>query len=244
MSEPAAYLKSLKNESVVQRVINCLTDAMVSGQLKPGDQIPTEPELSATLGVARSSIREATKILTYLGVLESRRSEGTFVTNGFQGSMIDPMVYGVILNQGDDFQNLMELRELMEAGMMRLALQKRDEDGLRLLAEKLEAMRGPAERRDVQGLFQADNEFHDAVSLLCQNPMADKISRVVRVLTHTVRYHTVETMVITGRALELVAAHQTLYEILRDRNLERLDERIRAIYFLDVGLGAPSAAER
>ena len=90
---------------------------------------------------------------------------------------------------------------------------------------QLEAMREPAKRRDVQGLFQADNEFHDAVSLLFQNPMADKISRVVRVLTHTVRYHTVETMVTTGRAEELVGAHQTLYEILRDRSLDRLEEK-------------------
>ena len=238
MAESAGYLKSLKNESVVQRVINCLTDAMITGQLKPGDQIPTEPDLSSALGVARSSVREATKILTYLGVLESRRSEGTFVTSGFQGSMIDPMVYGVILNQGtDDFQNLMELRELMEAGMMRLAIQKRDEDGLRLLREKLETMSALAEKGDIQALFQADNEFHDTVSLLCQNPMADKINRVVRVLTHAVRYRTVSTMVSTGRAADLVEAHRVLYRMLEERNLDHLEEKINGTYFLDAGQG-------
>ena len=244
MANSAGYLKSLKSESVVQQVINCLTDAMVSGQLRPGDQIPTEPELSAALGVARSSVREATKILTYLGVLESRRSEGTFVTSGFQESMIDPMVYGVILNQGtEDFQNLIELRQLMEAGMMRLAIQKRDEDGLRLLAEKLDAMETVAKERDVQALFQADNEFHDTVSLLCQNPIADKINRVVRVLTHAMRYQTVETMVTTGRAEELVDAHRTLYQMLQDRNLDHLEEKINGTYFLEVGLGAADKAE-
>ena len=161
MANSAGYLKSLKSESVVQQVINCLTDAMVSGQLRPGDQIPTEPELSAALGVARSSVREATKILTCLGVLESRRSEGTFVTSGFQESMIDPMVYGVILNQGtEDFQNLIELRQLMEAGMMRLAIQKRDEDGLRLLAENL-----PARRSYEKAGFVLEGTFRDMVVL-------------------------------------------------------------------------------
>ena len=244
MPKSAGYLKSLKSESVVQRVINCLTDARISGQLKPGDQIPSEPELSEALGVARSSIREATKILTYLGVLESRRAEGTFVTSGFQESMVDPMVYGVILNQGaGDFQNLMELRELMESGMMRLAIQKRDEAGLRLMEEKLNTMSAVAKKRDVKALFQADNEFHDAVSQLCQNPIADKINRVVRTLTHAVRYRTVETMVSTGRASDLVEAHRTLYEMLRDRNLDRLDEKINDTYFLDVGLGAADKAE-
>ena len=76
MAEQAKYLKNLKSESVVQQVINCLTDGMVSGELKPGDRLPSEPELAAQLGVARTSVREATKILAYLGVLESRRFRG------------------------------------------------------------------------------------------------------------------------------------------------------------------------
>ena len=41
MAEQASYLRNLKSESVVQQVINCLTDGIVSGQLKPGDRLPT-----------------------------------------------------------------------------------------------------------------------------------------------------------------------------------------------------------
>ena len=73
MENTPTYLTSLKKESVVQSVINRLTEGMRTGELKPGDKIPTEPELAESFGVARSSIREAIKILTYLGVLESRR---------------------------------------------------------------------------------------------------------------------------------------------------------------------------
>ena len=46
MSQNISYLKKLNNESVVQRVINCLTDAMINKELRPGDKIPTELELS------------------------------------------------------------------------------------------------------------------------------------------------------------------------------------------------------
>ena len=115
MSQNISYLKKLNNESVVQRVINCLTDAMINKELRPGDKIPTELELSETLGVGRNSIREAIKILVYLGVLEIRRAEGTFVCEGFTESMIDPMIYGIILDKADSYDNLMELREMMEA---------------------------------------------------------------------------------------------------------------------------------
>lgn len=236
MAEELSYLKNLKTESVVQKVINCLTDAMVSKQLKPGDKIPPEPELASALGVARTSVREATKILTYLGVLESKRAEGTFVTSGFKESMIDPMVYGIILNQGDDFKSLMELREMMEVGMLRLAMSKHTEEGMIHLRSKLNAMEALEHKEgDIhEEFFEADNEFHDAVSTLCDNPQADKINRVVRVLTHAVRYDTVKTMISTGRISELVDAHRQIYEALRGRNKEQLEVLIRNTYFLDL----------
>ena len=234
MAEQASYLKNLKSESVVQKVINCLTDGMVSGELKPGDKLPTEPELAATLGVARTSVREATKILTYLGVLESRRSEGTFVANGFQESMIDPMVYGIILNKGENFDSLMELRELTEVGILRLAIKKRSEEGLEAVREKLDAFSDAVEQGNLTAAFQADNDFHDAVSSLCQNDLVDKINRVVRVLTYAVRQKTVYTMIQTGRGQELLQAHWKIYEILYTKNMEGLEEFIHDTYFLDV----------
>ena len=235
MTEQAGYLKSLKSESVVQRVINCLTDAMVNKELKPGDKLPTEPELAAAFGVARTSVREATKILTYMGVLESRRSEGTFVASGFQESMIDPMVYGIILNQGEDFQSLIELRELTEVGILRLAIKKQSREGLDLIRQRLEEFEAAAAREGdvVEAVFQADNNFHDAVSALCQNSLVDKINRVVRMLTYAVRHDTVETMLTTGRVHELIQAHWRIYEVLSDKTEAGLEEIIHNTYFLD-----------
>ena len=228
-------MKNLKSESVVQKVINCLTDGMVSGELKPGDKLPTEPELAATLGVARTSVREATKILTYLGVLESRRAEGTFVANGFQESMIDPMVYGIILNQEEDFQSLIELRELTEVGILHLAIKKWSQEGLDLLKRNLENMETVAGKPGdiLEEFFKADNDFHDAVSALCKNTLVDKINRVVRVLTYAVRHDTVKTMIDTGRIHELVQAHWQIYNTLREKNTEGLDEIIHQTYFLE-----------
>ncbi|MCC8075945.1 MAG: GntR family transcriptional regulator [Clostridiales bacterium] len=235
MADRPAYLKNLKSESVVQRVINCLTDGMISGELKPGDKLPTEPELAANFGVARTSVREATKILTYMGVLESRRSEGTFVSSGFQESMIDPMVYGIILNKGDDFDSLMELRELIEVGILQLAVKKEDKEGLDLVKGRLDEFASAvAQTEDVaQAAFQADNAFHDAVSALCKNTLVSKIDSVVRMLTYSVRWETVQTMIDTGRGEELLEAHRKIYDMLAAKDLQQIDERIRNTYFLD-----------
>ena len=86
--------------------------------------------------MARNSVREAIKILVFLGVLEIRRPEGTFVCNGFSESMINPMIYGIILNQGDSYDSLMELREMTEAGVLRLAMEKQTKEDMEGLSRR------------------------------------------------------------------------------------------------------------
>lgn len=236
MEQNPTYLKSLKKESVVQSVINCLTDAMRNKELKPGDRIPPEPELAASLGVARSSVREAIKILTYLGVLESKRSEGTFVCSGFKESMIDPMIYGIILNQ-DSFENLMELRQMTEVGGMRLAIMKHTPQELEELSDILDEMHGILVygNNKVDDFFRIDNEFHDKISEMGHNPLMDKINRVVRTLTYSMRYETVKTMITTGREQELYAAHAELFSVIsHEESITNMDKIVMKTYFSEV----------
>ena len=206
--------KKIKNKSVVQTVVDSITKVIISGELKPGDKIPTEMELAESFGVGRNSIREAIKILVYYGILEIRRAEGTFVCNGFNKIMIDPMVYGVILHQSEDYVNLMELREMMEAGVLRLAIAKYDETELEKLREKLDILRKEIEKGpdNIENVFIADNVFHDTVSEMGHNPIVDRINNVVREMTHKMRYSSVQNMLVSGRGQELYEAHEKIYE--------------------------------
>ena len=209
--------KKIKNKSVVQTVVDSITKAIIAGELRPGDKIPTEMELAESFGVGRNSIREAIKILVYYGILEIRRAEGTFVCDGFNKIMIDPMVYGVILHQSQDYTNLMELREMMEVGVMRLSIGKYDEAELEKLHE--------------ENVFVADNVFHDTVSEMGHNPIVDRINNVVREMTYKMRYSSVKNMLESGRGQELYDAHERIYEKIRDRDLTNLNQDIRRTYF-------------
>lgn len=235
MNQNTSYLKKLNSESVVQQVINCLTDAMINKELRPGDKIPTEMELAASLGVGRNSIREAIKILVYLGVLEIRRAEGTFVCEGFSESMIDPMIYGIILDKTDSYDNLMELREMVEAGVVQLAMAKYNEQDMKNLEEKLAVMKAEIEKGpdNTAKAFSADDDFHDAVSQMGHNPLVEKINRVVRMLTYAVRLETVTHMIESGRGDELYAAHEKIYKMLKSKDRENINRSIRDTYFED-----------
>lgn len=223
----------INSQSIVQQVIDRLTQAMISGQLKPGQKIPTEVELSETLGVSRNSIREAIKIMVYLGVLEIRRAEGTFVRQGFSESMIDPMLYGIILNEDDSYNELKELRELMEKGVVRLSVKRSTPEDIEYLRKKYEKLEEAIRSGDVLRTFHADNEFHDAVSEMGHNALVNKINAVVRTLTHDMRMRTVRCMLENNEGEELLKVHKNLYEMICNKDLENMEEIVHESYLYE-----------
>ena len=225
--------KQIKSESVVQQIIDAFSEEIKSGNLKPGDKVPTEMELAEKLGVGRNSVREAVKILVYMGVMEIRRAEGTYICDGFQESMIDPMVFGMILDNSKDGKNLMELREVMETGVIQLAMRNAQPQEFEELREKLKTLRTEIDKgvSNVDQVFEADNDFHSKISQMGHNPLVSKLEDVVRTLTHAMRYQSVKDMIESGRGDELYEAHENLCVKLESRSTKDLDQAVRSTYF-------------
>lgn len=232
-----SYLKKIERPSVVQYVIDSLTQAMLSGELKPGDRIPTEMELSQQLGVARNSVREAVKILVYIGVLEIRRAEGTYVREGFSDSLVDPMIYGVILNR-QNTQELNELRATMESGVLRLAVEKRTDEQLAELRRRLDELKAAifAENVDPETVFTYDNAFHEVITAMGHNDMVARINEMVFLLTRSVRLDSVRYMITSGRGEELYQAHERVYALVEKRQTAGLYDSVLGTYFADENL--------
>ncbi|CAK7022365.1 MAG: hypothetical protein DELT_02463 [Desulfovibrio sp.] len=229
------FLEKINQSSVVQQVIDVLTNAMIAKQLRPGDKIPTELELAESLGVGRMSIREAVKVLVYFGVLEIRRPEGTFVREGFSPEMLDPMLYGIILDTGDSNDSLKELREMIEVGTIKMVMRKATARDLELLWAKYDdfAKAVFAEPPNIQAVFDADNAFHDCLSAIGENPMITKINSLVRTLTHDLRYRTVSNMLAIGQGKTLLDAHKDICEVISNKDASNLDAIVHDGYFYD-----------
>ena len=89
---------------------------IVARALRPGDAMPTEAELCHTLGVSRSSVREAMRTLSTLDIVEVRHGHGTFVGEMSLDAMVEALVFrGVLSPDG----SVAALREVVE---VRLAL--------------------------------------------------------------------------------------------------------------------------
>lgn len=93
---------SLRSRNISRIIMERIVEGIMSGDLQPGQRLPTEEEFATRIGAGKSSVREAIKILEAVGVLEIRRGDGTYVVDQFKGSMLDPVVYGILLSDRNE----------------------------------------------------------------------------------------------------------------------------------------------
>lgn len=97
--------------------------------LLPGDKIPSERELSERLHVGRSSVREALRALELLGLIETRRGEGTFIKD-FQEHRLVELLGTFFLQNEKVNEDLAETKHCLEIDCLRLIISHSTDDEL------------------------------------------------------------------------------------------------------------------
>src|SRR5690606_16556260 len=110
---------------------------IVRDGLLPGDKLPSERELSERLQVGRSSVREALRALELLGLIETRRGEGTFLRDVRNHQLVE-ILGGFILQDEHIKKDLLETKQLIEKDAIRLIQSKKGADSLMEFQEKLQ----------------------------------------------------------------------------------------------------------
>ena len=228
------FLAPIYSTSVVQQVIDRLSNAIIDGELKPGDKLPTEPELASLFKVGRNSIREAVRILVAYGVLEIRRPEGTYVCTDFSAKMINPMLYHIILQKENAYQDLVDLRKMIENGVMHMVLEKNITEAelnrIQLCCDKL-VNRLKNTPSDTQAILEADIAFHDEIAKATRNSLIPLIYSVVVELTRDSRSQTIQEVIRKGDVQYLIDTHIRLMDVIRSRDFKNLDQTLNDSYF-------------
>ena len=221
------------NTSVVQRVIDYITSLLIQREVLPGQKIPTEVELVARLGASRNTIREAIKILVYLGILEIRRADGTYVCQGFSPKMVNPIIYGIIIEDMNSESSLGELRELIETGVIRLAMAKRTEEELKELDLALEHFREVCadSASTADDIFAADNAFHQVIITMGHNDIVDAIFRVSFTLLENQRRETVKQHLIAHTLDSGYQAHKDIRDLIYYQDWDSVDKVVPRTFF-------------
>ena len=176
-------MDKINHKSVVNEVLSQLTDSIVRGDIRPGDRIPAEMELMEQLGVGRNSIREAIKMLVAMGVLEVRRGSGTFVATEINDSVINPLIFSLIIEPKSSYE-LYEFRKLFDTMIILLVIDRVEQaeiDQLRsfVLNIKSEYTKNAG---DIDRFVEADLQFHKMLLELTQNRLFIRLGSFVMAL--------------------------------------------------------------
>ncbi len=200
-----------------QMVAGTIGKRILAGRYKPGETLPTEPEVQAEFGVSRTAVREAIQLLSAKGMTASRPKIGTRVRPSVDWNMFDADVLRWLVDEkpGDDFVNaLFEMREIIEPSAASLAAERASEDDIRALGSAQEGIQ--SEPRGSAKQVQADVDFHMAILRGSRNPMMVSVGAMINSaleISFTIGWRTV-------MAEDAVLQHRAVYEAIQARDPE------------------------
>lgn len=164
----------MKRGSIWREAQIRLRDFIREHGLRPGDRLPPEAVLAAELEVSRLSLREATRSLQTLGVIEARPGNGLYVAEFSFRPVIDQLPYGLV-ESGVALEELLTAREAMEAGLMPAVARLRAAEGPALARCADLALEMTERERRGASFAELDREFHLSLYQTLGNPLVDNL---------------------------------------------------------------------
>ncbi len=171
----------------------------------------------AQLAVGRSSLREAIKTLSALGIVEVRGGSGTFVADGNISAITKPLSWRLLMTEHTAGE-VIEARRVVEVELAGLAAERATPEDMVAIGKKLEAMKAPSDEAEFLG---ADLEFHLAVARAGKNRV---LYNVMETLRHLIRawmseafqYPETREHYLSGKAFE---DHEEVYKAICARDV-------------------------
>lgn len=199
-------------QSVAEQVAQRILGLVKSGDLKPGDQLPPERELAASLHVSRPSVREAMRGLSILGVIRTRQGGGAYVSQLDADVLLEPLHFFISLEDANISQ-LYDARMLIEQNVASRAAENITGEQLEKLEEILAVQ---ADYIDDPAKFrESDSAFHDIIWRGCANGFLTRIGRSLNVIGLEFRHMASETPGVLAQSHE---DHRRIVAALKARD--------------------------
>lgn len=181
-------------------VFQTLREAILRGDLKPGERL-MELQLAAQLGVSRTPIREAIRML---------EQEGLAVTMPRKGAEVAKMTL-------KGMEDVLEIRGALDELACQLACERIREEELITLKTCMHEFEASLQTRDVKQIAEADVKFHDVIYEATRNP---KLVNMLNNLREQVYRYRVEYLKDVETHPILIKEHEAIYHALCNRDQE------------------------
>jgi GntR family transcriptional regulator, transcriptional repressor for pyruvate dehydrogenase complex len=146
---------------VTDDAITRIRHMILTGELAPGDRLPPEGALAANLGLSRTSLREAVRALTVLGVIDTRQGDASYITSLGPELLLGALGLAVDLQREDAMPDLVAVRRILEPAATAMAASRISVEEIQRLRSFIPSRLGDEQ---VSELVELDWEFHHTIA--------------------------------------------------------------------------------
>jgi len=212
MKEGSDYLTPIPRTTVVDEIVKRLVGLILEAGLKPGDKLPAERELMARLAVGRSSLREAIRTLSAIGVIEISQRKGIFVGDGQTSLLTRPLSWHLLMNEHTT-NEVIEARRVVETELAALAAQRATEQDILTIGQRLSDIAACLDDASVFG--RHDLAYHMAIAAAARSRV---LYHVLETLQHVIRVWILQTVVRPEVAADAILLHEPIYRAICARD--------------------------
>ena len=199
-----------------EQVITYVRELIAKGELRPGDRLPAERDLSLQLGVSRPTVRAGLRALSAMGVVKSRHGSGTYIPDGPPTLGSEPLRFLAALH-GLSRDEVYEARRVLEVSAAGLAAKRASAEHMAGIAEEVASLFASID--DPQEFLVHDIRFHRAVAAASGNQIVASLVEMVSALYYEHRRDTAARA--TDRNLRDAAdLHRGIYQAIRKHDID------------------------
>ncbi len=215
-----AELQTVRRNKVYEEVARQI-ERLILKKLQPGDKLPSERELAETLGVSRSSIRDAIRSLELIGMVEPRQGAGTIVRQISSDALVNPLA-DARKRKEEVIGELLDFRKMLEPPLAARAASHVSADEVSEMEEILE--RQQEKLRGGESTIDEDSEFHYAIALASGNSVVLKVLDTLMDLLRDTRERSLQ---VEGRPQKSLAGHRRILAAIKRHDPEAAKAAMR-----------------
>ncbi|HVT97310.1 MAG TPA: FadR/GntR family transcriptional regulator [Acidobacteriaceae bacterium] len=209
-----SFLEGNGKEDVTSLLVKRFQEMLRDGLLRQGSRLPPERDLAAHFNVARSSLRQALKVLEVMGVITQKVGDGSYLNTDSSAILAVPMEFLFLLDD-TSVGELTELRLLIEPGLARLAAERATAEDIALLRQSIHDFESSG--GDNLKIVSSDLLFHRAIFQASKNGTATSVF-------HSIHRAMAKMILVTSQLVDLehtLAFHKPIMQAIERRDGNR-----------------------
>lgn len=203
----------IKRTSLQSEIIRYIQEYIEENHLEAGDRLPSQEQLIQMMGVSRTSLREAMKILEARGILTARNGKGIYISEGKDSAMLTLLDFA---KEKEKLLDTLEVRKILEKEILRMVIHRATPEELDELGEITRVLMEKFRRGEQQ--TAEDKQFHYTIYRLAHNQV---MSQLILSISSVMDRFWEFPLDMEDPFLGSLPLHEELYHAIREKNVKK-----------------------